>query len=348
MEQNNNIITIIEEAYRLNLDEIIGNEIEFKKGRFPKIIRKLNDLKKIEISDSNIEEIKYYPPNIEELTLENCLLTIFESIEAPQTLRKISFENNFIQLFIDGNYLINLTELNLSSNKLELVPILPESIKKLDLNSNSIKKIENIENLTNLIYIDIGKNLISELSGIPKNVQFLNISKNKFTSLNLSEFKDLKEIKANFNEIEKIDGKLNENIIHIDFSQNNLEKCPIIPRNIKYLDLSFNKLKYCPILSSIENLENLEIFDICSNDDLILTEEVVKFLIRLKSNINMCMFDQFQIDEEIIDGEIDGDEIDEEIIDKDEIDRDEIDKDIKLNVFIPSRIPIPIKRIYNL
>lgn len=299
-EQSNTADALIERSLLLNLTSITMNKTKFKKLSVPKSVKKLEKLKSLEISNSNIDEITYFPPNLEELKVTNCLLSLFEASNAPPTLTILSLENNLVELFLDGTFLSNLTEINLSSNKLKHIPILPESVEKLMLNSNEIEKIENLESLQNLKHINLGGNSIKVFENIPFTVEHINLNKNKIEFVDFTGFIQLKEFRAHSNEILFILSEFPENITYIDLSQNNVMIIPKIGKFIKYLDLSYNKLKKMPELESIKNLET---FDITSNDDIELTDDTIRKLIEIKSNVHLCFFDQFKVEETVIEQE---------------------------------------------
>ena len=302
-EQDNTADALIERAYTLGLPSLTMKNTKFKKLSVPKNITKLEKLTSLEISNSNIDEITNFPPNLEELKVINCLISLFEASNAPSGLKTLSLENNIIELFLDGMFLTNLTEINLSSNKLKHIPILPELVEKVILNSNEIEKIENLENLSKLKYINLAGNEIKVFENIPFTVEHINLNKNKIEFIDFTGYVNLKEVRAHSNEIEIILSEFPENITYIDLSQNNLMMIPKVGEFIKYLDLSYNKLRKMPELVSIKNLET---FDVTSNDLMELTDETIRKLIEIKSTVQLCFFDQFKIEETVIEQERDG------------------------------------------
>lgn len=291
--------SMIQTAFECDSESLILNKAEFKNNVVSKKITKLEKLKLLQINDCNLEEISYFPPNVETLKVTDCVLKIFDTSHAPQSIKILSLENNLIELFLDGNILINLVELNLSSNKLEHIPILPSSIIKLNLSNNNIEKIDNLNELTNLKQINLGGNSIETFENIPFTVELINIAKNNIEFLDLTLYTELIQLKVHSNELQMVEN-LPETLEYIDFSQNNLNYCPKIGSRIKYLDLSYNKLQQFPEIVSTQNLET---FDITSNDDLELTNDVITKMIDLKSNVKMCFFDQFQVDENVVNDE---------------------------------------------
>ena len=115
-EANNTPEAMIEKASLHEFTSLTMDKIKFKKVSLPKSIKKLNKLKSLEISNSNLEEIRKFPPNLEHLKVTNCMVSLFEANNAPISLTTLSFENNILELFLDGTFLLNLTEINLSSN----------------------------------------------------------------------------------------------------------------------------------------------------------------------------------------------------------------------------------------
>ncbi len=292
-KEERNASQLIKIAIECGTNYLLLNKVNFKNNCGSSSITKLEKVKTFEIKDSNLEEISYFPPNAEKIRVENCVLKMFDTTTVPDTVRFLSLENNLIELFLDNNNLVNLTELNLSSNKLEFIPTIPFSVIKLNLSNNYIKNIDNLSENINLKYINLNGNSIQLFENIPETIEVINIAKNDIEFLDLSMFSKLKEIRAHSNELQFVEN-LPETLEYIDFSQNNLNFCPQIGEKIKYLDLSYNKLKTFPVLIKTDNLET---FDINSNDDLELTNEVITQMIELKSTVKMCFFDQFQIDQ---------------------------------------------------
>ncbi len=287
---------MIQTAFECDSESLVLNKAEFKNNTVSKKITKLEKLKLLEINDCNLEEISYFPPNVENLKVTDCVLKIFDTTNAPDTIKSLSLENNLIEFFLDGNLLKNLTDLNLSSNKLEHIPILPVSIITLKLTNNNIEKIDNLNELINLKLINLAGNFIQTFENIPFTVEYINIAKNSIEFLDLTLYTELKQIKAHSNELQMVEN-LPETLECIDFSQNNLTYSPKIGSKVKYLDLSYNKLQKFPEIVSTDNLET---FDITSNDDMELTNEVITQMIKLKSDVKMCIFDQFQVDENVV------------------------------------------------
>tara|TARA_B100000989_G_scaffold182126_1_gene136960 strand:- start:354 stop:1793 length:1440 start_codon:yes stop_codon:yes gene_type:complete len=207
----------------------------------------------------------------------------------------------------------NLTEINLRGHKLDSINISKnQSLKTLYANFNSFKKLdtsenENLENFaidnnTVVPQLDFSKNnsLISlAIPNIPAggsiggdsdsyidinnlvSLEFLDIPSCNFISIDVSNNKDLIELRASFNKLETIDLKNNNKLKKLYLASNNiseieiqnlvdLEEMFIYSNQLKKLDLTQNtklqslhihgnKLEGVFDVSMIENLNELEI-----------------------------------------------------------------------------------------
>ena len=284
--------SLIKQALNSEQEKLVMENIIFKYNTLSRKITKLEKVKKLQILNSNLEEINYFPPNIEELIVNNCSLEGLSTCEISNKIKVLLLQKNQLQFFLEGDLLINLTELNLSSNLLTDIPIMPKSIIKLDLSINKIEHINNLSENINLREIILGDNLIADITGLPISITYLNICKNKIEYIDLTVYKKLTVLKAYSNSIKLIVDVFPETLEYVDLSQNNLKTTPIFTKNVSYLDLSHNNLEEFP---KFDNIDSLQYLDILTNDDMSLTDETITTLITLKRTINICLFDQFQM-----------------------------------------------------
>nr|XP_012233845.1 PREDICTED: protein toll-like [Linepithema humile] len=149
----------------------------------------------------------------------------------------------------------NLTELNLSYNKLHLVTECfnhNSQLKKLYLNNNNLKVIEpgTFDQLENLIYLSLCNNHLTELQpeifDRLKNLKYLNLCSNYLTELQPGIFDQLVTLKAldlNSNHLVNLtDGifaKL-ENLEEVALCKNNFTT---LPRNLLQTNTKLNKVR---------------------------------------------------------------------------------------------------------
>jgi hypothetical protein len=253
---------IIKSAYISNDVELMMDNVEFNSNYLSKKVKKLSSVEKLIIIKSNLEEVTFFPPNLKILKIVNCTLSNIEMDSAPESLTKISLENNNLDFFIITPNLNNLVELNLSYNNLSEIPYINSSLKKLNLEGNVIEEINSNLKDSILEDLNLGMNCIEILENIPISIINLNISNNKFKHLDLSTLINLKKIIASYNEIEFIHNNLPDFLTHIDFSYNNLKSLPQF--------LTLNYIEYINLKSNTNlNIDeaNFELITRCTKND---------------------------------------------------------------------------------
>jgi hypothetical protein len=315
-DETNSTVDLIKKAFNNNASLLNLNDVKFKSNCMTKKIQKLLKLKYLKIDESEIEEIKYFPPNLEEIIISNCTLIHFDTSSAPKSLIKISLENNLLEFFADGNLFLNLVELNLSYNKLTNIPLIPPNLKKLNIERNELEKIENILE-SNLEYLNISGNDIQTLEGLPSTLKKLEISKNSITILDISNLIQLEYLNASSNDIVIINNNFPETLIHIKLDHNQLESIPDINSNIVTLEILDNQLKTLP---------KIKTFDY-----------ITKFNISFNENIKITNEEKIQIET-----------LHESLQNSSEDNKNKIKILIKNNNKLPDKISIKLKRSYDL
>jgi len=122
----------------------------------------------------------------------------------------------------------NLSEVNLSYNKIKEVNLNNTFISKIQLHKNEITKVD-LTGLTNLKEVNLGYNKITSLDNIilNKKITNLQLQHNQLTDLNnIWEYKDLSSLKLEFNKL------IDKNFVNLDW----LDKLKFI--TVKYNNLS--------------------------------------------------------------------------------------------------------------
>lgn len=201
-------------------------------------------------------------------------MQVFKDAENTKDIKLKCSNLKFTSL--DLQYIVNFTwlvELDLHSNEITDIPVLPPKLENLNLSYNKITKIENIpETIKNLI---ISNNKIERLENIPIFCEELDAHKNCITYVNVTENRDLMKIDISFNNLQTMP-YLN-NIQDVDIAHNKLVELPDLKlssiRILYVQDNSITKLDQLP-----EYLEQLN----ASNN------EIVKINYKLPNTITEC------------------------------------------------------------
>lgn len=114
--------------------------------------------------------------------------------------------NQIASISVDLSCLKNLTELNLSFNKIKKIQNIRQLtwLSKLDLGNNELTGIEGLETLERLQNLHLGYNQLTSTAGLEKlyNLRSLQLQRNKLTDIaNLAQLKNLETLKLEFNEL---------------------------------------------------------------------------------------------------------------------------------------------------
>lgn len=302
--------------YYRTLEELLLDSNQLHE--LPKGFYKLTQLRKLDISDNEIEKISPEIGNFINLAEFDCnrndIQELPDSIRYCRNLQVLDISNNPLQTLPGGlTQLRALTELTL--NDLSL-PALPEDIgclvnlRSLQGRDNLLKSIpDSLCNIGKLESLDLGSNEIEEIPGL------------------IGKLHNLKVLWLDLNQIKQIPreiGKL-KRLQYLEVSENMLETLPEEIQgciSLTDINLAQNSIEYLP--STIGQLANLSILKLEQNQlivltpsigqcsqltELILTENLLSELpptlgnLRLLTNLNVDRNRIISIPEEICDCE---------------------------------------------
>lgn len=309
---NNKLKKLPEEIKNLNKIEEIYLDRNFLE-EFTEITS-LKNLKILSLFDNKITQL--HPNigsliNLEILNLSNNNLEVVPfTICSLHNLTQLYLDRNNISEFpnIEENSIFKLTNLSLSVNKLNKIPLGVKyltQLKRLSLYNNNIKEIsKEIVNLLNLEELKLSNNLIEELP-----IELIQLTKLKVLDLTGNSIKNIPN-----NVLEKLSPQEIFNyinpLINLDYSNKGLTEIPKevfdlknaetlnlsgnnlteIPKeisklfNLKKLNLSKNKFNELPV--EIGQLINLQELNLSENSLTELPKEITKLVNLGEINLN--------------------------------------------------------------
>lgn len=221
----NHIRSISFHAANLTELQLAGNDMaEFStECFFPELIN-------LDISMNRLVELPPITSFAPKLSSLNCAYNFIVGLTSiPTTIQSIDISHNCVELIsFDG--LENLTNLDISFNKIKILPQLPQSIEHFNAEFNLIEQSESCQQLTKLNSLQINSNHLTEIPDFRSSTFGIFIMKNNF----------LKGINVEH---------LCDSIKRIDLTGNEIEVLPEalfdLPR-VQVLNLSFNKIKEIP------------------------------------------------------------------------------------------------------
>lgn len=201
----------------------------------PTCMRFLYDIKKLDICNTDLDDINILPINLIVLNIYNESISKISAI-VPDSLRFIIIENTSIDCLDLKN--TNIDFLNCGYTKIKTL-ILPKTLKTLILKLNNNLNFKNINFLeTELYYLNASVSNMTEIPKLPDSVNILML---------------------NDNNIKYVD-YLPSNIKTLNLTSNSVERIRYLPDSLKKLYVSSNRLRTLPILN-----KDLEILTICNN-----------------------------------------------------------------------------------
>lgn len=288
-------IQLIDLAEKEGFNNLELSDINFPDGVPFNRLERLDKVKKIKISNTNISTLANLPSNMKELIIKKGEIYIANFILISLQVTNVSIINNKINKILYLNLLQNLVYLDLSQNNIKEIPLLPNNVKTFIATHNKIKQIQNLNK--NLIELNLSNNLITEMANIPIEIESINISRNQIMIIDLSPFEQLKVFKAYNNQINLIIGPIASNIEVLDIFNNFVQQLPDIGLKIKEMDLSNNDLKVLPKFGT----SVLERLDITKNPLLKVSDDEIVMLLDINrlNNSFIVICDQFDIPDDV-------------------------------------------------
>lgn len=201
---------------------------------------------------------------------KDCFKMLFSNKTFPKikhTLQHIFAKDCDLDMLPDLNCFVSLLTLDLSCNKLTVLPKLPETLEELIVNDNLITKITTL--MPNLLRFNGDNNLIS----------------------NMTFSKSLERIHLKNNPISQIPQF--ENLYFLDISTTKINKLYSCP-NLKYLDISFTQITELPSMDSLQVLVCIHsnLFDITKLKNLYTLDMAGSKIIRVPyfNNLNKMSY----------------------------------------------------------
>lgn len=121
----------------------------------------------LNLSSNRVKDISFLRglTALEELDLSNNQISNIEPLVRLSKLTKLNLSDNSIQgIDVSMVQMISLDVLDISGNKLKVLPILPPNVTDLIIADNAISSIEPIGSLGSLVRLDIGGNKVNDIS----------------------------------------------------------------------------------------------------------------------------------------------------------------------------------------
>jgi protein scribble len=252
--------------YYRTLEELFLNSNQLHE--LPKGFYKLTQLRKLDISDNEIERISHEIGNFVNLVEFDC-------------------NRNDIQEFPDSiRYLRNLQVLDISNNPLQSLPTGLTQLKaltELTLNDLSLPYLpEDIGGLVNLRSLQARDNLLKSipdsLCTIPK-LESLDLGSNEIEEIpnNIGKLANLKVLWLDLNQIKSVPSEIGrlKKLQYLELSENMLETLPdeiAGCTGLTDINLAQNSIEYIP--STVGQLANLSILKLEQNQLVVLTPQI--------------------------------------------------------------------------
>lgn len=188
-----------------------------------------------------------------------------DGIEQLENLTELDLSSNKLSSVNRFDKLDKLTTLLLGNNNLNSIKGVDQltNLAKLDLKNNNLDSFGEIRQLENLIELDLGFNHLSSLEGIEKLEQliFLDLVNNELVSFKgIEQLSNLIELHLGNNKLNSVSGIGNLNRLNLlDLSDNSLSSLDGIEklRNLNELNLSNNKLDSIEFVQALGKLTKL-------------------------------------------------------------------------------------------
>ena len=284
IDKNTQLLIEFNKKYKTDIEDIDAEEINLEneniKNEGTKELLKIefSNLKKLNLSENNIETIKYLNNNEPNLVILNLTrnkiqkINIFENSDYPRLKELYLSKNNISDINPLGKAKFPKLEiLHLNKNQITDISILKSvnfnELKELNLGNNNISDINILENANfpNLEKLILNGNGISDII-VLKKVEFeklkdLNLYQNKISDIDVlknSKFEKLKKLLLGNNQISDIKvlktvkfKKLKE----LDLEKNNISNIRDLETtkfdNLKILKLGYNQIEDINILKNL-------------------------------------------------------------------------------------------------
>lgn len=234
-----------------------------------RVISSLTGLTQLRIADTSVSQEVLTAiaalPKLEDLTLNNCGLSVITPLSSAKGLIKLDLSENTIRTIDAITSMQSLQQLNLQHNAVIDLSALSSLMKleKLDVSYNSLTSITPVCSITALSWLDASRNTINALDDMSRltSLSYLSLSNNALTGLsNLSACSGLIELYIASNALTDI-SELSAltGLMYLDFSYNQVVSLPTWSANssLVSIDGSHNLIQSIDSLSGLKLLNNV-------------------------------------------------------------------------------------------
>lgn len=254
-----------------NLHTLMLNKVNFSlTNRF--VFSGLSNLKELQLNDSSVENLKYFPSSLEVLKMSHNKLIIDENFFEFLTNLKEFYIDHCDQSDLHKESLINLVSLeilDISKRNIQTLPKFPSNLKILICNDNKFTALNDqvFENVRNLTEIHMENNVINFIS----NDVFRSLRNLKILSLQNENFKGTIS-NLNINSLNAL-----ENLEKLLLGNHQIRKISFVSfkslKNLKVLSLKKNIIDEIEA-NAFSNLINLEELDLSENQLKMLHHDI--------------------------------------------------------------------------
>ena len=239
---------------------------------FPEILTKLENLKRINLSNNRLSSIPVFKPGVEVIDL-----TQNRFVEVPECdsgLAVLMMDYNLVEEFSQN--IEGLCRLYLNMNRLSRIEpsLVFERLEILEVSKNRLESVPNLSTFApNLKKFDGSLNMIVEFPVFPPSITEIVLNQNKIRTLG----DGLKEL---------------INLTKLDMNDNELQELPELPPDLESLSVLRNAIKH---VASCEapKLNRLLIYDNCLDEFPVYGNNQVKEMLVMRNSIGIINVECF-------------------------------------------------------
>lgn len=273
----------------------------------PVELSKFTWVSELKLNDNNIQILENLPPNLESLECNNCYIDRVNFNTLPKKLTKLSLVNCGIKSIAGIHVLKKLEILDVSKNKIKVIPVLPDNLIRFVCNDSGVESISDYPEGIEIIMMN--DNNLKTYGVLPDSVLEVYFKDNQLVLVdNLPP--NLHKLDMSDNVIDKVTCRLPSSLDSIDFANNNIITLPDLPDGLTHCILSKNNIKM--IMDYPEELLYLDV----SNNELTYIPPGLEKKIPYFDASNNCVEKEDDVIVSDIDADIDADNLNDYISNK--------------------------------